>query len=73
MFSLSFIAILVCVLSLSLSRIESYYYQIAIIIDRLLIIGKGRRGLIPTRKNRNVQGSCSRSYMTSRWCHRREW
>jgi len=34
----------------SLSCIESYYfyYRIAIIIDRLLIIGKGKGRLVPT-------------------------
>jgi len=67
MFSLSFIAILVCVFSLSLSLciylpssrmrslLHSYYYRIAIIIDGLLIIGKGRGGLIPTSDKRKQE------------------
>jgi len=32
----------------SLFCIESYYYRIAIILDRLLIIEKRRGGLVPT-------------------------
>jgi len=75
MFSLSYIAILVCGLSLSLSLyaytyhllecvlscIESYYYRI--IIDRLLIKGKGGEDSFQQGKT----GTCrSRSYVTSR-------
>jgi len=61
MFSLTPVAILICALSLYayiyhlfgcvLFRIASYYYRIAIIIDRFLIIEKGRGGLVST----NVQ------------------
>jgi len=47
MFSLSFITILVCVLSF-----YAYTYHL---IDRLLIKRKGRGRLIPTKKNRNMQ------------------
>jgi len=42
---------------LSLSCIESYYYRIAIIIDRLLITEKERGRLVSTRENRNRQVS----------------
>jgi len=45
----------------SFSRIESYYYyQIAIIIDRLLIIEKRKGRLVPISKNRIVQVSMLR-------------
>jgi len=86
MFSLSFIAILIYVLSLYayiyhllgcvFSCNESYYYYyyyywISVITDRILIIGKGRGGLVSTSDKRKHERVGLK--VTSRWCHRRKW